>query len=1002
MNHLLEARPLLPTFFGAALFERLSPETCQRIPSKLVLSRFRPGQIIQAEGVFPFSVYCVVQGQVRIVGPSSQGSQTIALLGESETFGWESFVRGVCVGSARAAGNGETLTLSLPAEEFVQLMHDELSSTLEQQVSAIEIYDLIVRFCSNSPTRLDLPDLTEVARYVAIHNRVLVKTWTGQSHEEFSSDYLWFISSDTNRPIGTLIQSIEDLPRLNRKSRPIRIVGIDRKLLAFALSTGLLPADDADRIPVQTEALVALDRLESLTRRPATKAVAPLKPLTKIYPAHLGRTTTTAEAIVVAFWNACEYLDVPYKPEYLRSWSKLAEIELDQSQFFAQIAGAFGLGSQTVRFPATPEGLSRLQLPALVIVDQTLCVLYESAETAVFASPTDGLKQCTLAQFVERLNVKEVRSEAPLGEAIVLVRQSDSPSNQFGWWWLVGFFKPHTSTLMYVLLASIVVQLLGLANPLLTQQIVDKVIINGSPGALPLFGTLLMSMTVLEQALTIVRSFMLNDTTNRVDLQLGVQIVRHLFNLPLPFFQKRPVGELAARINELETVRRFLTGTFFTVVLDVLFSAIYIGVMVLYSPALTLCVLISVPLVVGLTLVAAPILQKLLRRRADLHAQMQSHLIEMLGGMFTIKTQHMEPMILATWQQQYQSYLKVGLKTTMAGTVFQSINTGVSNFSSLLVLWVGSSQVLDGSLTLGQLIAFRIIAGYVVQPLVRLSQLWQNAQEANLSIDLLADVKNVPTEYSEVDRQRLSLPPITGRVQYDAVNFGFQAGQLQLVNVSIDIAPGTFVGLVGQSGSGKSTMVKLLPRLYEPMNGSIYIDGIDIGKVNLSSLREQVGFVPQEPVIFKGTIRDNIAKDLDVDDAAVIEAAKIAEVHDFIMTLPDGYATQLGESGSSLSGGQRQRLAIARMVCRNPRLVILDEATSALDAETERKVVDNLMRRFSDQTCFFITHRLSNLCRSDVILYLKSGALVEQGTHLDLMARRQQYYCLYQQQAHAA
>ncbi|NJL22251.1 MAG: peptidase domain-containing ABC transporter [Leptolyngbyaceae cyanobacterium SM1_3_5] len=299
----------------------------------------------------------------------------------------------------------------------------------------------------------------------------------------------------------------------------------------------------------------------------------------------------------------------------------------------------------------------------------------------------------------------------------------------------------------------------------------------------------------------------------------------------------------------------------------------------------------------------------------------------------------------------------------------------------------------------GGLIAFRILNGYVTSPLLRLAGLWQRVQETSLSIELLADIMNTPAEALPEADVHLPLPPLQGDVQYHGVNFGFKPGQQQLQNVDLDIAAGSFVAIVGQSGSGKSTLLKLLPRLYVPQSGTITIDGYDVNKVNLDSLRSQVGIVPQDAVLFEGTIRDNIALFQDLPDEAVIAAAEVAEAHSFIMQLPEGYSTQVGERGASLSGGQRQRIAIARVIARNPRLLIFDEATSALDYETERHVCDNLIQRLNDRTCFFITHRLSSVTRADRILYMESGILAEQGTHDELMARRQRYYCLYAQQS---
>ncbi|BAS60114.1 cyclic nucleotide-regulated ABC bacteriocin/lantibiotic exporter (plasmid) [Leptolyngbya boryana NIES-2135] len=984
----LEVRSFLPIFFSSFPFNRLSPEACRHIASKLTLNDFQPGQVIFAEGELPIAVHCVVQGQIRIVSSTQPQQVTIARLETGQTFGWEGLLRRVRVGSVRSAGLDETLTLSLSADEFEQLLSAELMPVVNECVSAIELYDVLSRFFAALPVQVNRPDLSRVIQTIIEQNFAI--TYQPQMLETLSSGYVWFVSSGNLQPIGTLIQTTEDFSAIYTNLSPTRLIGIDRAFL-----NSILEADPLSHTSTST----VIDRLERLLT-PSQSLPTPLLLERKSYPAHRSQSSKLSEYWVMTFWNLCESLQIPYRPDILRCWYTRLEKLSDQRMLrYVRIAEAFGLQAQVTRFSPTAKGLLRLQMPALLVLNGIPCVLYEATSTSVtIASPIDGLLHLEPEQVTEQLAIAENSSGIQLSYALIARRHADSPMQQFGWRWFLPYFKPHQGILLQVLFASMVVQLLGLANPLMTQQIIDKVIINSNPRALPVFGGLLVVVTAAESVLTVLRTYLLNSTTNRVDLVVGTEIVRHLLNLPLPFFQKRPVGELAVRISELETIRQFLTGTSITVALDVIFSLLYVGVMWLYSPFLTLCVLGFVPLIALLTLFASPILDRLIRKRSDQHARMQSYLIEVLNSIFTVKAQYIESLAQAHWRDRYLQYLGSSLRTTIAGSVFQAMSAFINNLSSLVVLWIGGSLVLNGELTLGGLIAFRIISGYVTSPLIRLSHLGQRVQEANLSIELLSDIKNTAAEFSPEDAERVALPEIIGRVQYQTIGFGFNSQQQQLVNINFDVAPGAFVGIVGQSGSGKSTLVKLLTRLYSPTQGLIYIDGIDISKISLASLRRQIGTVPQEPGLFEGTIRDNITLFSDADDRAVVEAAKVAEAHDFIMELPDGYSARVEERGASLSGGQRQRITIARMVLSNPRLVILDEATSALDYETERRVVENLMNRFRNTTVFFITHRLANLRHADLILYLQSGVLMEQGTHVELMAKRQLYYCLYTRQ----
>jgi len=468
----------------------------------------------------------------------------------------------------------------------------------------------------------------------------------------------------------------------------------------------------------------------------------------------------------------------------------------------------------------------------------------------------------------------------------------------------------------------------------------------------------------------------------------------------LGYFDRRPVGELGTRIAELEKIRNFITGQALMTILDSVFAIIYIIVMSLYSWLLTIVALLVLPVQVFLTLLGSPIIRRQIRNAATENARTQSHLVEVLSGIQTVKAQNVEMVSRWKWQDLYGRYISRSFEKTLTGTALSETSQVFQKLSQLMVLWVGASLVLKGEMSLGQLIAFRIISGYVTQPLLRLSSIWQNVQELRVSFERLADIVDTPQESDESDRSKIQLPPIKGDVTFEDLFFRFHPNAPEVLkNINLHIPCGTFVGIVGQSGSGKSTLMKLLPRLYKPSQGRILIDQYDIDKVELYSLRRQIGIVPQEPLLFTGTISDNIAlTNPDASSDAIVKAAKIAEAHDFIMGLSAGYSTVIGERGASLSGGQRQRIAIARTLLGNPKLLVMDEATSALDYDTERRVCDNLVDALHDRTVFFITHRLSTIRRADTIVMMHMGAIVETGSHDELMSMRGRYYSLYRQQ----
>ena len=460
-----------------------------------------------------------------------------------------------------------------------------------------------------------------------------------------------------------------------------------------------------------------------------------------------------------------------------------------------------------------------------------------------------------------KLDIEQAQEEWGEEIEVVLIRRlSDTPRRIFGWSWFTPVVKRFKWPLVQVLLASLFIQLFQLANPLLLQQIIDKVINQSNLSALQVLGGTLVAAALFQGLLTAVRTWLLIDTTDRMDLVLGSQVIDKLLRLPLRFFEKRPVGELSQRLGELGNLRGFLTGTAITSTLDILFATIYIIIMLAYSATLTAVALATIPIYVLIIVFVAPIYKRLIRKQAQYAARTQSHLIETLSGIQTIKAQHFELNSRWKWQEKYSGQIAEGFKSVVLGSSAGEIGNFLNSLSSLLIIWVGVYQVVNGELSLGQLIAFRIIAGYVTGPILRLSSLWQGYQQMTISMERLADIVDQIPETGESEADQISLPPIKGNIKFENLSFQFSKGTTyQVDNVNEEIQAGNFIGIVGQSGSGKSTLMKLLPRLYDPQKGRILIDGYDISKVNLNSLRQQIGIVPQECLLFEGTIRENIA-----------------------------------------------------------------------------------------------------------------------------------------------
>ena len=689
----------------------------------------------------------------------------------------------------------------------------------------------------------------------------------------------------------------------------------------------------------------------------------------------------------------CRFFELPFKKDFLKrvilNQIENGNINLNQ---LAGLSDLVGLRSTFLK-PDDDSQIKRIPTPSIFLKNERPIIIWDIyKDNLIIGDPKEGKSTITFENFKSFLN----------DECLFLniARSKESPKTKFGLSWFWPSLKKHKGSLIQVVIASFCVQLLTLLNPLLIQQIIDAVITQGNYSSLNILGGLLIFLAFAQALLGSLRTYLFSDTTNRIDVTLGSSIIRHLLRLPLGYFGRRPVGEVSGRIGELEKIRSFLTGTALSVILDSLFSVIYIAVLLTYSVQLTIWALGVLPIFIGLTVFISPILRDQLRKKAEANAKVNSHLVESLSGMETIKGQNMELTSQWKWEQMYNIQVKEGFRNVVTSTAASSASNFLQQVSGLIIIWAGAAMVLQGKLTLGQLIAFRIISNYVTSPLLRLASLWQNFQETSISLERLADVVDHPEEIEITGENLPPLPPISGEILYENINFRFNpSGPYQLLNVNFQVDKGSFTGIVGTSGSGKSTVLKLLSKLYEPDAGSIKIDGHDVSKVDLYSLRTQIGVVPQDSILFDGTIQSNIA--LTKPDATyeeIINASKLACAHEFIEKLPSGYANPVGERGAGLSGGQRQRLAIARVILRKPKLLILDEATSALDIDTEKRLLKNILEYFNDATILFISHRLSNLKNADKIILMADGTVVEEGSHEELMKLNGRYTTLYNQQ----
>ena len=633
------------------------------------------------------------------------------------------------------------------------------------------------------------------------------------------------------------------------------------------------------------------------------------------------------------------------------------------------------------------KNLNRVPLSILEFKNKFYIINKTSINSIQVYSSSNGIENFNTSDFNN--------DETKIYEVLIVRKKINAPTNKFGFKWFLPLLIKNKNTLIQLLISSFVIQLFTLANPLLMQVIIDKVISQRSLDTLQVLGITLLVVTILEAILKLARTYIFNETTNRIDLTVGSEVINHLLRLPQNYFDKRPVGELSTRVAELERIREFFTGQVLTTTIDAVFSVIYIFVLFLYSTLLTLISLSVIPIQVLITLIGGPIFKYQHRETTKLNAITQNHLVESITGIQNVKTQNIENTIGSKWQKNYSKYIGKSFQKNILGSSLNESSQFLQKVSQLFVLWVGAGMVIDGKLTLGQLIAFRIISGYVTQPILRLSTLWQRLEELKISFERLADIMDRETEKEEKSNIIL-MPKLKGKILYSNISYSFSEFNKPVIkNINIEFQQNTINGIVGRSGSGKSTLIKLLSRIYAPTNGKIIVDGYDINKVDINSYRKQLGVVMQDPYLFNGTISENIAitKKYSTSEE-IIRAAKIASAHDFIMDQPNGYDTFIGERGSLLSGGQRQRIAIARAVLNNPKILILDEATSALDYKSEENIISNLVENFGDSTILFVTHRTSSLYMSKAIFYLEDGLIVENGPYDKLIDDQKQFYAL--------
>jgi ATP-binding cassette, subfamily B, bacterial HlyB/CyaB len=708
-----------------------------------------------------------------------------------------------------------------------------------------------------------------------------------------------------------------------------------------------------------------------------------------------GKAVPTTDSSLACFVLLAKFLGIPADPGQIAHDRGKGE-QAYSLEDFARIAKKLGLTAR-VKAAALAD-FRKLPLPALVECRDGQAMILLKIED-------DSLAPRYLIQRgdAERPEIwTDDQATARLTGKVLLVTSREKMAGDarpFDISWFIPALVKYRKPLRDVLIGSFFLQLMGLVSPIFFQLVIDKVLVHQSLTTLDVLAFGLLVILCFETLMSGLRNWLFAHTTNRVDSELSSRMFRHLLQLPLSYFEARRVGDSVARVRELERIREFLTSNAVTVVIDLFFTIVFFAVMFLYSPFLTLVVLISIPLYVAISVFISPTLREQLEEKFRRGAESQSFLVETVTGIGTLKAMAVEPQMRDRWEKLFSGYTQIGFDVAKLANWGSHLIQLVSKVTTVAILYFGAKAVIAGDLSVGSLVAFNMLAGRVSAPILRLSQLWQDFQQVRISVERLGDVLNAPAE-PEHNPGRASLPTVRGAVSFDKVRFRYRPDAPEaLRGVELEIGAGEMLGIVGPSGSGKSTLTKLVQRLYVPEQGRVLVDGVDLAMIDPAWLRRQIGVVLQENILFNRSVRENIAlADPTRPMESVIAAAQLAGAHDFILSLTHGYDTVIDERGGNLSGGQRQRIAIARALINDPRILILDEATSALDAESEDIIQTNLRSIAVGRTVIIIAHRLSAVRQCHRIITVEEGAVTEMGTHASLLQAGGRYAQLHAKQ----
>ncbi len=1003
--------PLPSQYIANALGQVFSEQECKQIISQILVLEPAAGKLFWQTDKADLGIYIVMEGKVRLLYNSDS---LIATLETGECFGENTLfpIGSFQPYSARASVN---VKLGFICDRQLQDLCRKYPIILEHIQNQAILRDWLLL----SPELAAMQKLPGLMKALSLLEKQELPT--GQLPDAFLNQKLWFMrrgqllnTSGLELTIGCIYVPSELKASSWRVVQASELYTLSSDRWETALN--YCPQFDrlvaSDKLPKGLKENLRLEEIEpqfttapepevqQKNQKKVSKAYFPNPTLQvghlwqrviRRYPFFQQQSASDCGAACLVMVS--RYWGKQFSVNRLR---EIANVDRNGASLRGLAAAAESVGFTSRPVKASLNKLAEQNLPAIVHWEgRHYIVVYRvTRDRAIVCDPAIGQRSLTHGEFLAGWTGYTL-----LLQPTALLRDSEETKQSF--WQFFELVKPHRLILFEVFIASILIQVFGLVTPLFTQLLLDRVLVQRSDLTLTAVGIGLLIFSLFRVAMTGLRQYFLDQTANRVDLALIVGFISHTFRLPLKYFESRYVGDIISRVQENRKIQRFLTGEALSIILDLLTVFIYVGLMFWYSWKMALLVLVIVPPFVLLALFATPFLQRISREIFSAYNEETGYLIQSLTGIRTVKSLAVEQTVRWKWEEFFGKSIQKNFSGQLIGNTLQIFSSAIEAVMTTMLLWFGAWQVIQNELTIGQLIAFNMLLGNVINPFKRLIVLWNELQEVVIAVERINDVIDAEPEEDLHRQTRQFLPPIKGFIRFLSVTFRYhpESDVNTLENLSFDIQPGQMVALVGRSGSGKTTISKLLLGLYPPTSGKILIDGYDVSTLSLRSLRQQIGVVDQDTFLFGSTIRENISvghPQATLEE--VIEAAEQAGAHQFIKELPMGYETQIGEGGGMLSGGQRQRLAIARALLGNPRLLILDEATSSLDAESERIIQTNLNKILKDRTTLVIAHRLSTVRNADLILVLDRGILIESGNHDELTAKRGHYFYLNHQQ----